>query len=359
VLHGSSEKWPGTHGCERTLVYHPKNVIIGLNRRAFVALAGGLVGWSNGARAQQGDRLRRIGVLMALLPSDPEAKLRSAALETGLRDLGWAEGRNIHIDYHWAEAGDSAALRARASELIRGMPELIVAHSTPVLAAFRQEQTTLPIVFVQVIDPIEGGFVPNFTRPGGHVTGFTSFEFSIGTKWLEALKLVAPTAQRVALIFNPDTAPFAAKFWQPVESAAASFDARALQLPVRDVTQIEHGIAELAREKNSALMVLPDSNIIYHRDLVIALAARHRLPAIYPFRVFAASGGLMSYGTDVADIYRRAAGYVDRILKGAAAGDLPVQAPNKFELVINLRTANALGLNVPPLLLARADEVIE
>jgi len=321
-----------------------------MKRRDFISLlAGAAAAWPRAARAQPGERVRRIGVLMALAPSDPEAQLRVRAFEAGLRDLGWSEGRNLRIDYRWAP-GDAGALRAQAAELIR---------STPVLAALRQDGLALPIVFVQVTDPVGGGFVPNFTRPGGHVTGFTSFEFTIGSKWLEALKLVAPAVTRVALIFNPDTAPFAAKFWQPVEQASPSFDVAPMQAPVRDVGEIERTIAGFARDGNGGLMVLPDVSTINHRDLIIALAARHRLPAVYPFRLFAASGGLISYGSDVTDIYRRAAGYVDRILKGAIVGDLPVQAPAKFELVINLKTAKALGLTVPPLLLARADEVIE
>ena len=332
-----------------------------MRRRDFLALASGAAGaaaWPLAARAQQSERVRRVGVLMALAANDPEAQLRVSALESGLRELGWVQGRNIHLDYRWAP-GDASALRAQAAELVRSMPEVVLAHSTPVLAALRQDGLALPIVFVQVTDPVDGGFVSNFTRPGGHVTGFTSFEFSIGSKWLEALKLVAPTVQRVALIFNPDTAPFAAKFWQPVENAAASFDVAPMRLPVHSDAEIERALADFAREGNAGLMVLPDSSLIYHRELIIALAARHRMPTVYPFRVFAASGGLMSYGSDITDIYHRVAGYIDRILKGAAVGDLPVQAPAKFELVINLKTAMALGLTVPPLLLARADEVIE
>jgi putative ABC transport system substrate-binding protein len=237
-------------------------------------------------------------------------------------------------------------------------PDLILATSTPVLGALRQGNP-LPIVFVQVTDPVGGGFVPNLARPGGYLTGFTSFEFTIGSKWLEALKHVAPEVKRVALIFNPDTAPFAHLFWQPVVEAAPAFDVEPIQVPIRDVGQIEHAIEAFARAGNGGLMVLPDVSSTNYRDLIIALAARHRLPAVYPYRHFAASGGLMSYGTDVADVFRRAASYVDRILKGAAPGDLPVQAPAKYEFVINLKTANTLGLTVPPLWLGRADEVIE
>jgi putative tryptophan/tyrosine transport system substrate-binding protein len=331
----------------------------GMRRREFVILLGGgaAAAWPLAARAQQSNRLRVVGVLLAMAPDDPEAQLRIKAFEAGLRELGWTEGRNLRLEYRWA-GGDAALLRKQATELVGLAPDLILATSTPVLAALRQEKT-LPIVFVQVTDPIGGGFVPNLARPGGSLTGFTSFEFTIGSKWLEALKHVAPAVTRVALIFNPDTAPFAHLFWQPVEAAAPSFDIEPMQAPVRDVGEIERTIAAFARNANGGLMVLPDVSTTNHRDLIIALAARHRLPAVYPYRFFAASGGLMSYGSDLADVHRRAASYVDRILKGAVPGDLPVQAPTKFEFVINLKTAKALGLTVPPRWLGRADEVIE
>jgi putative ABC transport system substrate-binding protein len=330
----------------------------GMRRREFVILLGGsaAAAWPLAAHAQQSNRLRVVGVLLAMAPDDPEAQLRVKAFEAGLRELGWTEGRNLRLEYRWA-AGDAALLRKQATELVGLAPDLILATSTPVLAALRQENP-LPIVFVQVTDPIGSGFVPNLARPGGSLTGFTSFEFTIGSKWLEALKHVAPAVTRVALIFNPDTAPFAHMFWQPVEDAAPSFDVEPMQAPVRDVGEIERTVAAFARQ-NGGLMVLPDVSTTNHRDLIIALAARHRLPAVYPYRYFATSGGLMSYGSDLADVYRRAASYVDRILKGAIPGDLPVQAPAKFEFVINLKTANALGLTVPPLWLGRADEVIE
>ena len=330
----------------------------GMRRREFVILLGGsaAAAWPLAAHAQQSNRLRVVGVLLAMAPDDPEAQLRVKAFEAGLRELGWTEGRNLRLEYRWA-AGDAALLRKQATELVGLAPDLILATSTPVLAALRQENP-LPIVFVQVTDPIGSGFVPNLARPGGSLTGFTSFEFTIGSKWLEALKHVAPAVTRVALIFNPDTAPFAHMFWQPVEDAAPSFDVEPMQAPVRDIGEIERTVAAFARQ-NGGLMVLPDVSTTNHRDLIIALAARHRLPAVYPYRYFATSGGLMSYGSDLADVYRRAASYVDRILKGAIPGDLPVQAPAKFEFVINLKTANALGLTVPPLWLGRADEVIE
>jgi putative ABC transport system substrate-binding protein len=329
-----------------------------MKRREFITLLGGAAAaWPLAARAQQSNRLRLVGVLLAMAPSDPEAQLRVKAFEAALRELGWTEGRNLRLEYRWAP-GDASLLRGQATELVGLAPDLILATSTPVLAALRQENP-LPIVFVQVTDPVGDGFVPNLARPGGFLTGFTSFEFTIGSKWLEALKHVAPKVRRVALMFNPDTAPFARKFWQPVEDAASSFDVEPIQAPVRDVGEIEHAIEAFARDANGGLMVLPDVSTTNHRNLIIALAARHRLPAVYPYRHFAASGGLMSYGSDLADVYRRAASYVDRILKGAVPGDLPVQAPAKFEFVINLRTANALGLTVPPRVLGRADEVIE
>jgi putative tryptophan/tyrosine transport system substrate-binding protein len=329
-----------------------------VRRREFIGLLGGAVAaWPLAARAQQSNRVRLVGVLLAMAPSDPEAQLRVKAFEAGLRELGWTEGRNLRLEYRWAP-GDATLLHSQATELVGLAPDLILATSTPVLAALRQG-TSLPIVFVQVTDPVGGGFVPNLARPGGYLTGFTSFEFTIGSKWLEALKHVAPKVKRVALIFNPDTAPFAPMFWQPVEDAAPSFDVEPIQMPLRDVSEIGHAIEVFVGDGNGGLMVLPDVSTTNHRDLIIALAAQHRLPAVYPYRHFAASGGLMSYGSDLADVYRRAASYVDRILKGAVPGDLPVQAPVKFELVINLKTANALGLAVPPLWLGRADEVIE
>jgi ABC-type uncharacterized transport system substrate-binding protein len=333
-------------------------MIAKVRRREFITLLGGAAAtWPLGAGAQQSNRQRLVGVLLAMAPSDPEAQLRVKAFEAGLQELGWTDGRNVRLEYRWAP-GDATHLRSQATELVGLAPDLILATSTPVLAALRDEKP-LPIVFVQVTDPVGGGFVPNLARPGGYLTGFTSFEFTIGSKWLEALKHVAPDVTRVALIFNPDTAPFAHMFWQPVEDAAPSFDVEPIQAPVRDIGEIERAIAAFARHANGGLMVLPDVSTTNHRDLIIALAARHRLPAVYPYRHFAASGGLMSYGSDLADIYRRAASYVDRILKGAVLGELPVQAPAKFEFVINLKTAKALGLTVPPLLLGRADEVIE
>jgi putative tryptophan/tyrosine transport system substrate-binding protein len=327
-------------------------------RRQFISLIGGAaVAWPLAARAEQ-PALRRVGVLMAIAAGDPEARLRVAAFEQGLRDLGWLDGRNIRIDYRWAP-DDPELLRSEAAALTAAAPDVILATSTPVLAALRQATSALPIVFVQVTDPVGNGFVPNLARPGGNITGFTSFEFTIGGKWLQTLKEVAPAVTRVAVVFNPDTAPYAEAFLRPIEAAARTFAVAAIAAPAADAAAIEAAVTAFARTPSGGLIVLPDVSTVNHRDLIIALAARHRLPAIYPYRFYAVSGGLLSYGSDISDVFRRTAGYVDRILKGEKSADLPVQAPTKYELVINLKTAKTLGLTVPDKLLVAADEVIE
>ena len=328
-----------------------------MRRREFIGLLGGAAAWPLATRAQPGERMRRIGVVMSFAAGDPESQLRIAAFEKGLRDLGWVEGRNLRTEYRWADSAKT--LHTHATELASLAPDLILADSTPVMAALRAETRTKPIVFVQVTDPVGQGFVSNLAHPAGNVTGFTSFEFSIATKWLQVLNEVAPRVTRVALVFNPETAPFADLFWRPLEAAAPSFAITPISAGVRSTDELERMVDAFARESNGALMVLPDVSTTNHRGLIVTLAARHRLPAVYPFRYFAASGGLLSYGTDVADVFRRAASYVDRILKGTNPGQLPVQAPAKYDFVINLKTAQALGLDIPPTLLARADEVIE
>jgi putative ABC transport system substrate-binding protein len=333
-------------------------IISGIRRRQFITLLGGAVALPFAARAQQPKGVRRIGVLMSFAASDPEAQLRIAALERGMRELGWVEGRNLRTDYRWATE-DADTLRRQAGELIRTAPDLILANSTPVTVALQEQGGSVPVVFAQVTDPVGQGLVASLARPGGNFTGFTSFEFSIGTKWLEMLKVVAPRVTRVALVFSPKTAPFAGSFQRPIEGAAPTFDVTPTLAAASDAAEIERVVDAFAREPNGGLIVLPDVTMTYHRDLIIALAARHRLPAIYPFRYFATSGGLLSYGTDVGDVFLRAASYVDRILKGAHPAELPVQAPAKFELVMNVRTAKTLGITMPPLLLGRADEVIE
>jgi len=331
--------------------------MLDLRRRQFITLLGGAaVSWPLAARAQT-KRMRLIGVLMGLVANDPEAQSRVVAFENGLRELGWVKGRNLSIEYRWA--GDGNLLRDDAAELLAMAPDLILANSTPVTAALREHSGAVPIVFTQVTDPVGQGVVPNLAHPGGNLTGFTSFEFSIGTKWLEALKQTAPRVTRVALVFNPQSAPYADLFLRPVEAAAPAFSVAPIRAAVRDPADVDRVFNALAREPNGGLMVLPDISMINYREAIIALAARHRVPAIYPFRFFAASGGLMSYGTDVTEVFRRAAAYVDRVLKGTTPGELPIQAPTKYELIINLKTAKALGIDVPPSLLARADEVIE
>ena len=327
-----------------------------MKRREFISLLGGAAAWPLAVHAQT-KQMRRIGVLMGLVASDPEAQSRVVAFENGLRELGWVKGRNLSIEYRWA--GDGNVLRDHAAELLAMTPDLILANSTPVTVALKEQSQTVPLVFTQVTDPVGQGLVPNLAHPGGNLTGFTSFEFSIGTKWLEALKQTAPRVTRVALMFNPQSAPYADLFLQPVKAAAPSFSVAPIGTDVRDPIDVDRVFDTLTREPNGGLMVLPDISMINYREAIVALAARHRVPAIYPFRFFATSGGLMSYGTEVTEVFRRAAAYVDRILKGTSPGELPIQAPNKYELVINLKTAEALGLNVPPTLLARADEVIE
>jgi ABC-type uncharacterized transport system substrate-binding protein len=330
--------------------------MLNMRRREFITLLGGTAAWPLGASAQT-KRTQRIGVLMGLVAGDPEAQSRVDALENGLRELGWVKGRNLSIEYRWA--GDGNALRDQAAELLAMAPDLILANSTPVTTALRKQGGAVPIVFTQVVDPIGQGLVPNLARPGGTVTGLTSFEFSIGTKWLEALKQTAPRVTRVALLFNPQSAPFANLFVQPVKAAAGSFAVEPIEAAVHDPADVDRVFDTLAREPNGGLIVLPDISMTNYREAIVSLAARHHVPAIYPFRFFAATGGLISYGTDVSEVFRRAAAYVDRILKGTSPGELPIQAPTKYELVINLKTAKTLGLEIPATLLARADEVIE
>ena len=330
-----------------------------MQRRDFMALLGGAaVAWPLAAAAQQGDRIRRVGVLMATAADDLESKLRVKEFESGLRDLGWVHGHNIVFDYRWAPS-NADLLRTTVADLVATKPDLILANSSPVLAALKPETHAIPVVFVVVVDPVGQGFVQSLARPGGNLTGFTNFEFSIGTKWLETLKQIAPAVKRVAVIFNPETALYAQLFWQPIEAAAPSFAIHPIRSPARDAAEIERAINAFANEQDGGLIILPDASTTRHRDQIIALSARHRLPAVYPYRFFTASGGLLSYGTDVADLFRRAAGYVNNILRGAKPSDLPVQAPTKFELAVNLKTAKALGLTIPATLLARADEAIE
>jgi ABC-type uncharacterized transport system substrate-binding protein len=334
-----------------------------VKRRQFITLLGGaVVIWPRAARGQQGERVRTVGVLIGFDESDPEGRARLAALQQGLNTLGWTDGGNLRIEYR-RFTGDPDRIRAAAAELVGLTPDVIIAYAPPAVAALRRETRSIPIVFTQVSNPIGAGFVASMARPGGNITGFTSFELTIGGKWLEALKEIAPGVTRSAVILNPDN-PAAAGFLGAIEGAAPSLGVQVSPIILRDASDPERAVMEravdvFAREPNGGMIVLPDFVLITIRQSIVALAARNHLPTIYPFRYFATTGGLMSYGIDQIEQSRQAASYVNRILKGAEPGDLPVQAPTKFETVINLKTANALGLEVPPSLLARADEVIE
>jgi putative tryptophan/tyrosine transport system substrate-binding protein len=324
-----------------------------MKRRDFITLIGGAAAtWPLRARAQQ---VRRIGMLLSLPESDLVGQHGVAAFQKALQELGWTDGRNVRIDYRWA-VGNADRIRY-AAELVAIAPDVILAISGANVGALQQVSRTVPIVFVAVIDPVGGGWVASLARPGGNATGFATYEFSMGGKWLELLKEIAPRVTRVAVIRDPSV-PAGSGLFAAIQTVAPSFGVELTSVSVSDASEIEHGIAAFAREPNGGLIVPVPSSVALHRELLITLAARHRLPAIYSARYFVASGGLISYAPDSIDSYRRAAGYVDRILKGEKPADLPVQAPTKFELVINAQTARTLGLTVPPSLLARADEVI-
>jgi putative ABC transport system substrate-binding protein len=330
-----------------------------MRRREFITLLGGAAAaWPLAARAQQPGGMRRIAVLMAYAESDSEGQAYLAAFREGLQKLGWTEGRNIGIDTRWATS-DAALMQRFAKELIALQPELIFSSDTPTTAVLLQQTRTIPIIFATVSDPVGSGFVASFPQPGGNVTGFIVMEPTMAGKWLELLKEIAPRVNRVAILFNPATAPYFEYFLNPFKAAVASVAVEAIVAPVRDTSELESVVAAQARAPNTGLIAMPDSFMNAHRAEVTSLAARYRLPAVYAFRFFAELGGLLSYGNDVRDNFRRAAAYADRILKGAKPSELPVQAPEKFELVINLKTAKALGLTVPPTLLGRANEVIE
>ena len=328
------------------------------SRREFITLLGGTAAaWPLAAGAQQPSHMRRIGVLSAFAETDPETQENVAAFRQRLDKLGWSDGRNIRIDYRWGGA-DVARIRAYAIELVGLQPDVILVSSALALEPLRQETHSIPIVFVQIAEPVGTGFVASLAHPGGNITGFTAAEASVYEKSLELLKEVAPHLTRVAVILNPDQAP-QAEMLRAIEAAAASFRVALTAAGARNAAEIEHALDQFARAPNGGLIVLPNPISIGNRKLIIAMAARHRLPAAYAFRFFVADGGLISYGVDVIEEYRQAASYVDRILRGEKPANLPVQQPTKFQLVINLKTGKALGLDVPPSLLGRADEVIE
>jgi putative ABC transport system substrate-binding protein len=331
-----------------------------MKRRTVIILLGGAAAaWPLAARAQQADRVHRISVVNIIAENDPEASPRVTAFELGLRRFGWATERDLRIDYYW-DAGDAARRRVVAKQVAETRPDVVVTAATLATEALRDEARGVPIVFVQVIDPVGTGLVASLARPGANITGFSNFEFSMAGKWLELLKEIVPNLRTVALLFNPATVPRAGTFYlQTVEAAASAFAVKSAPAFVRNVGEIEDVLSSFARTPNAGLIAPPDTFTTRHRDLIISLAAAHRLPAVYPYRYFATAGGLLSYGIDTIDVFRQAASYVDRILKGEKPADLPVQQPTKFEFIINLKTARALGLDVPPTLLARADEVIE
>jgi putative ABC transport system substrate-binding protein len=334
-----------------------------MQRREFITLLGGAaaaspVSWPLAAHAQQPGGMRRLGVLMAYAESDSEGQAFVAAFREGLQKLGWAEGRNIRIDARWAMANVEAMQRF-ARELVALQPDLILSHSTPSTAALLQQTRTIPVIFANVSDPVGSGFVASLPRPGGNVTGFMNMEGSMGGKWLELLKEIAPRVNRVAFLFNPATAPYAEYYLSPFKAAAPSFAVEAIVAPVHNTSELESVIAAQAREPNGGLIVMPEGFMNNHRAEITSLAARHRLPAVYAFRFYTEIGGLLSYGSDTLDNFRRCAIYADRILKGIKPSELPVQAPVKFEMVVNARTAKALGLEIPSSFYWRADEVIE
>ena len=328
-----------------------------IKRREFISLLGGAAAtWPLAARAQQPERMRRIGVLMNVEADEPVGQPRIAAFVEGLQQLGWTDGRNVRIDTRWP-GGDPDRVRKYAAELVGLAPNVILASASPSVAALQRVTRSVPIVFANVIDPVGAGFVASLARPGGNTTGFSSFEYSISGKWLELLKEIAPNVTRAAVVRDPALAAGIGQFAAIQAMAPPSFELTLIDM--RDPGEIERAITAFARERNGGLIVTASSLAVTYRDLIISLARRYSLPNVYGFRYYPASGGLASYGPDVVDPYRRAAGYVDRILKGEKPADLPVQAPTKYELVINLKTAKALGLTVPESVLARADEVIE
>jgi len=328
-----------------------------MRRREFITLIGGAVAMPLVAGAQQREGIRRIGVLMSTAAADPEGQARIAAFRQGLQKLGWTESQNAQVDVRWA-GGDADLDRRFAAELVALTLDVVLATASSTVAALQGATRTVPIVFAHAVDPVAAGFVDSLARPGGNATGFVLFEYGISAKWLELLKEIAPSVTRAAVLRDPAMAAGTGQFGA-LQSVAPSFGVEVSPVNVRDAGEIERVVTAFARSSNGGLIVTASPLATLHRDLIVALAARHKLCAVYNLRLFATAGGLISYGSDVPDLLRRAAGYVDRILKGEKPADLPVQAPTKFEMVINIKTARALGITIPPSLLARADEVIE
>jgi putative ABC transport system substrate-binding protein len=328
-----------------------------MQRRSFIALLGGATAWPLAARAQQGERMRHVGVLMTAAADDSESLARVGAFLQGLQQLGWTDGRNVRLEYRWG-SGDAGRIRKYAAELVALAPDVILVTGTSGMTPLQQATRTIPIVFVNASDPVGGGFAMSLARPGGNATGFASIEYGMSGKWLELLKQVSPSVTRVAVIRDPSIASGSGQLGA-IQAVGPFLGVEVSPIDARDATEVERAVTDFARSSNGGLIVPPSTPTIAHRNLIITLAARHGLPAVYAYRFFVTNGGLISYGADSTDSYRRAAGYVDRILKGEKPADLPVQTPVKYELVINLKTAKTLGLEVPPTLLARADEVIE
>jgi ABC-type uncharacterized transport system substrate-binding protein len=330
-----------------------------MKRREFITLLGGAAAmWPLAAHAQRGERVRRIAVLMSNVEDDPEAQARTTAFRQGLQELGWSEGQNLHIDWLWS-GGDIGRIRGYATEVAALAPDLVVANGAANLSAIKEAIRSIPIVFVVVSDPVGQGFISSLGRPGGNITGFSFVEYSMFGKSLELLRQVAPAVTRVAFMFNPDTVPFYDRFLPSFETEVRKYSVEIARARVRNEAEIDGAVAELAAKPDGGLIVPPDTYTLVHRGVIVRSAARHRIPAIYSYRQVVKEGGLMSYGPETADIFRRSASYVDRILKGANPAELPAQAPTKFEFGVNLKTATTLGLLVPPTVLALADEVIE
>jgi ABC-type uncharacterized transport system substrate-binding protein len=329
-----------------------------MRRREFITYLGSAVAWPLAANGQTPDRMRRLGVLMAVAESDADVRKGISIFQQTLQEFGWKDGHNIRIDYRWGGA-DAERIQVLAKELVDQEPDILVGHSTPSAKGLLKQTRSIPIVFLTVTDPLGQGLVASLSHPGGNITGFSVFEFSLGSKWLETLKQISPGIRRVTAIYNPETAPYYGLYLQSINAAVPALAVESIAAEVHSEADIENVIRKVGSEPDNGLFVLPDSHNVVHRKRIIEFAAQYRLPTIYYFRYFASDGGLISYGPDEMDLFRRTAGYVGRILKGAKPSDLPVQQPTKFELVINLKTAKAMGVQMPGSLLARADEVIE
>ena len=332
-----------------------------MRRRTFIGLGGSVLCWPFIARRAKGaQRVRQIGALFGLVESDPQLLAGTTVFKRALQELGWIEGQNIQINSRWG-ATDIDLIQTFAKELVEARPDVLFGHSTPVVAALQRETKTIPIVFVIVSDPVGSGFVTSFRRPGGNITGFVNLEATLGGKWIEILKEILPHVEHTAIMFNPDTAPYFPYYVQPFETAAQSLGVKPIAAPVHSTADVERIIIELSETPNSSLVLTPDvfTGTRSRLELIVSLAAQHRLPVIYPYRFMVTAGGLISYGIDQVDLFRRAPAYIDQILKGANPAELPVQLPTKFEMAVNLKTAKALGVNISATLLGRADEVIE